>query len=196
VGGVRTRRRQYVLFQFADRLGTQIMLRQFMLCLVGMIIGSNSVEAATSYTLPATVPYFSFTPTSGGPGTIVHLTGGQTYNNQGPISIYVSRVGRVDKLTLQPQPPSSPLATTRTDKDGNWTATITIPDRWSTGEPIAAGTIYVFVPEAMNALPFKFLPTALPPTGSSEGPVWIALVVIGVLMIAIGSRLVRHSWVV
>ncbi len=136
-----------------------------------------------------TVASFGYTPSNGGPGTVLHLQGSQTYS-QVPISIYVSKV----KLPM-PQSPKRLIGTAQPDKNGAWTASATIPATWSNGQPITAGTIYIDVDAVGDAggHPFDFTPVGIPATGSVVSTSLAVLAILALLMLAIGSWLSVQS---
>lgn len=159
------------------------------LTLLSILTSFGLLQTTSHASRAATVAYFTFTPRSGGPGTVVHITGGDYWAPS--VQIYLSKV---DHFKIEPL--SQPMVVAQPDKNGKWTATITIPSTWSTGEPITPGVIYV-VADNVDVHPFNFTLTKLPRTGHSTTPIWFAVVILGLLMVAAGSwllvRRTRHA---
>jgi hypothetical protein len=144
---------------------------------LGLLTGSGIFRTATAASA-ATVAYFSFTPASGPPGTVVHLMGGQTYTPD--VSIYVNR-----NDTLRIGPRNTPLAVAHPDANGDWTATITIPNSWPNGDAMLPGTIYIAAVD-VDVKPFVVTPAGMPRAGHDTAPGWLPLALLGVALTAAG----------
>src|SRR5207249_4600919 len=111
---------------------------------------------------------------SGGPGTVVHLTGGDNWDP--PVKIFISKVAVSNSSSAEP--PSQPLAVVQFGKGSVWTATFTMPSTWSTGEPIAPGVIYILADD-VDVHPFNFTLSTMPPTGRNTVPIWFTIGLLG-----------------
>ena len=161
------------------------MRRWFLLCvaMLGLFTGLGVLRTAATAAPAATVAYFSFEPASGPPGTVVHLTGGQTYTPD--VSIYVNR-----NNTLRIGARNTPLAMAYPDKNGDWTATITIPNSWPNGDAMLPGTIYIAAVD-VDVHPFVVTAVGMPRTGQGDNDGWLVVGLLSLLLVAIGVRLYR-----
>ena len=87
-------------------------------------------------------PYIEANPNSGGPGTQVTVRGGGFPANR-TINLYLGSVVRASALGAVP-----PIQTTASDVNGNFTAQITIPARWSDGSLIPTGKLIILAATA------------------------------------------------
>ncbi|HST03116.1 MAG TPA: hypothetical protein VLQ48_00085 [Chloroflexia bacterium] len=172
----------------------------------GLLLLGLMISALLSYTGQAaplaTVSRCNFTPTQGGPGTLVHVQLDQWYSSS------VTEVGFAVPITpgasLGETFPSSrnlklidyPLASMET-VDGHGEATFRIPSKLSSGGPLPRENLYLVCVEndqismgggAGPAL-FTFTAGSLPITGQSTWVLWVLLAVIGVALIIGGVRL-------
>lgn len=123
------------------------------------IVANSAVTAQIPFAYtPATSlsPRISISPTSGGAGTAVTVTGfGFTANT--PVSIMLNATGR----------PSDPrvFANPNTSNDGSFVTTITMPETWSNGDLIIQTEIQVvatfYLPYVASAT-FNYTPSVVP----------------------------------
>lgn len=103
--------------------------------------GNFGVTAATDFdvTTPrptvAPNPYVDVNPGSGGPGTQVTVRGGGYPANRA-INLYLGGVVRASEADT-----AAPIQTTTSDANGNFSALVTMPARWSDGSVIATGKL-------------------------------------------------------
>jgi hypothetical protein len=162
------------------------MRKWFLVCIAvwGLLVGSGLFWMGANAAPAATVAYFSFTPASGPPGTVVHLAGGQTYTPD--VGIYVNR-----NDTLRIGAKNTPLAVVHPDRNGDWTATITIPNSWPNGDAMLPGTIYIAAVD-VDVHPFEVVPVGMPRAGRDDSEAWLGLGFLGLVLVAIGVWLSRN----
>ena len=154
----------------------------------------------------ATNPWFTFTPKSGGSGTVVTLTGGHFWGNGGVVPIHLV-APRFQVASTKPEdwieacdwpepttPPFSstpPFATTQSDQDGNWSASIVIPKVLPSGIPTnSTGALCIGAPSAEGwSHPFIVLHGSLPPAGRSPGALGAIAALVSLFFITAGSWL-------
>jgi hypothetical protein len=119
------------------------------------IVAQPTVVTQPATAVPAAQPIIGFNPKAGNPGTLVNVFG-SGYAPGAPVKV---------RLGL-PQPTGEVLASAIADSSGRWSASLTIPDRLPSGDPIADGEFYlVAMNEANIALasaPFDFIPNSPP----------------------------------
>jgi hypothetical protein len=104
---------------------------------------------------PAARPIIGFNPKAGNPGTVVNVFG-SGYAPGAPVKV---------RLGL-PQPMGEVLASAFADDGGRWSASLTIPERMPSGDPIADGEFYLVAMDdaniALASAPFDFIPSSPP----------------------------------
>ncbi len=163
------------------------------LAVLGLLLGRPTPSLAT-------VLSCYFTPTSGGPGTVLHISCSEVY---GPavVNLIVAQETAGPGGTLTKfQRIGTPLGTIQPDPQGKTESqgTVVIPGRLPDGTPITArhlGILYTDksgnrLPE-LDVKPFEFVPTVLPTTGRAEPFGWL-LSIIAAMLTTVGL-LVRRQ---
>src|SRR5438552_8274999 len=107
---------------------------------IGLFGGPGLAEASSPQSAMATVPGYSYTPTGGGPGTVVSLHGDYYYGEQ-RIEVHIGFSDAVD-VDGWPLPVGAPLAVAQVH-DGGWSTTITIPGTLPSGKTITSSFMYL-----------------------------------------------------
>lgn len=148
----------------------------------------------------ATNPYFGFKPASGGPGTVVHLTGGHYWGN--PVEIYMHAPKYTvassrnedwnEACDLNSAPSGPPITTAQSDLNGNWSATFTIPSILPSGQPITKGAVCIEAPSGVrSSVPFIITSDALPRAGQGIGQTFSGLLLMGLALVLLGFTLLN-----
>jgi len=136
---------------------------------LALLVATNnfSISAATEFdvTTPrptvAPNPYVDINPSSGGPGTQVTVRGGGYPANR-TVNLYLGGVVRASAAD------ATPLVTTSSDSNGNFSTAFTMPTTWPDGSVIATGKLIVLAATsdfaAQSSATFDFFVT--PPNPS------------------------------
>jgi hypothetical protein len=151
----------------------------------------------------ATESWWSFTPDSGGPGTVIQVKGGHWFIGEPVVGIYLVRPlatdqdGQITKF----EPLGGPLATAQlTEGGGSFDVTIVLRGRMPDGSPISTSALGIAVigeqsyaktgrPDG-SVRPFKFIPASLPSSGKTAlGD--LLLLAISACMVVLAGALAR-----
>jgi hypothetical protein len=153
-----------------------------LLCVTGT---SAPTLAAEQRSPTLTVVFFEIDPSSGGPGTVVEIRGGEIYSK---VNLYLGVIKGSSTALLGTAEGQGPV--------GSFTTRVTIPANWPSGQPIVERDLYIGAVAGSNSVAgkeFTFTPNSLPVAGSEQVQDWLKLALLAVSFTAAGAWVVGRT---
>jgi hypothetical protein len=155
------------------------------LILLYVIATPASAGALEQRSPTLTVSILEISPSSGGPGTVVEVRGGEIYAR---VNLYLGVIKGGPTALLGTAEGQGPV--------GSFVTRVTIPAVWPSGQPIAERDLYISADTGSGwgaSKEFTFTPGSLPVAGTKQAQDWLGLALLAVSFIAAGAWAVGRS---